>query len=254
MFPVEGDAHRGEQESGVLVVGGGSADGDVDVGDHPWRISVPHSIRRQHDRRNTFLGARRTEERKGREEEEEEEQKDSRIVIDLDLGETPHHVAPEPPAQIAAAIPALPHHPGPVLDPRHHHLDHFAQEMIHRLPPQLDRHTARPPLPEPEIIDVLLRDEDRRPDARDCLHDHARDVEVRAVGGGVLHEGVHVDFLEAGHVPEGDGAAEEGQDGPAARGAEGAVFVVGGGVVPGAEAGGGGAGEGAGRVVGVHQG
>ncbi len=65
---------------------------------------------------------------------------------------------------------------------------------------------------------------------------------------------MHVDFLQPRDIAEGDGADEEGEDGMAAGGAQGAVFVVGGGVVPGAEAGGGGPGEGAGGVVRVEEG
>ena len=59
-------------------------------------------------------------------------------------------------------------------------------------------------------------------------------------------------FLEAGDVFESYWSAEKGEDGAAPGGAEGPVFVVGGSAIPGAEAGTGGTGEGAGGVVRVH--
>lgn len=63
-----------------------------------------------------------------------------------------------------------------------------------------------------------------------------------------------MDFFDTGEGAEGGGAGEEGEDGLATGGAEGAVFVVGRTVVPGAEAGRGGAGERAGGVVCVEEG
>lgn len=124
--------------------------------------------------------------------------------------------------------------------------------MEHLLPPQLHPDAARLILFEIEIGNGMLRAENRSADARDGLHDHARDVQGRRVVRGALDEGVHVDLVEAGHVAECDGPAEQGEVGPAAGAAQGPVFEVGGGAVPGAEAGGGGAGEGARGVVLVH--
>lgn len=99
----------------------------------------------------------------------------------------------------------------------------------------------------------MLRPRDLRPDVRDGLQHHARHVQVRAVPlARVADDVVHDDLLQPGDVAEGYGPSHEREGGTAARGAQGAVFVVGGAVVPAAEALAGGTGEGAGRVVGVH--
>lgn len=79
-------------------------------------------------------------------------------------------------------------------------------------------------------------------------------MQVRAISTGAADEAVHGDFLQRRQVAKRDRAVEESEGCSAARGAQGAVFVVGGGVVPGAEAGGGGPREGAGGVVSVVEG
>ncbi len=94
--------------------------------------------------------------------------------------------------------------------------------------------------------------EDGRARVGDGLHDHARDVQVGRVGAGLFHEAVHVDLVEAGDVAEGDGAVEQGEVGSSSRRSQGSVLVVWRAVVPGAQAGAGGAREGARWVVLVH--
>lgn len=62
------------------------------------------------------------------------------------------------------------------------------------------------------------------------------------------------DFFEARNVAEGYWAFHQGESWAAARAAQGAVFVVGGSVIPAAETLASWAGKGAGWVVGVEQG
>lgn len=63
---------------------------------------------------------------------------------------------------------------------------------------------------------------------------------------------MHVDLVEPRDVPEGDGAPEQRERGPASGGSQRSVFVVGRAVVPGAQALAGGSWEGARWVVLVH--
>lgn len=73
----------------------------------------------------------------------------------------------------------------------------------------------------------------------DGLDDHAGDVERGRVPGvdGRLDVGVYGDAGDGGDVAEGNGLAEETEGIAATGAAEGPVLVVGGGVVPWAEAG-----------------
>lgn len=79
-------------------------------------------------------------------------------------------------------------------------------------------------------------------------------MQVCAVGTGLADEAVDGDFLECWDIAERDGTIKEAEGSGATGRAQGAVFVVRGGVIPGAEALRGGAGEGAGGVVGVVEG
>ncbi len=79
-------------------------------------------------------------------------------------------------------------------------------------------------------------------------------MQVRTVGTSAANEGVDGDLLQRGQVAKRDRPVEEGEGCGAAGGPQGAIFMVGGGVVPGAEALGGGARESTGGVVGVVEG
>ena len=105
-----------------------------------------------------------------------------------------------------------------------------------------------------EIGNGVLGAENGRADIGDSLDDHARDVQVRGLGAGASEERVHVDLVEPRDVSKGDGAAEERERGAASWCSQRAVFVVWGAVVPGAQAGARGSGEGTRWVVLVHEG
>lgn len=92
------------------------------------------------------------------------------------------------------------------------------------------------------------------PHVRNGLQHHARNMQVGAIGTSAANEGVDGDLLQRGQVAKCDRPVEEGEGCGATRGPQGAIFMVGGGVVPGAEARWRWAGEGAGGVVGVVEG
>lgn len=126
--------------------------------------------------------------------------------------------------------------------------------MKHILPAQIRRHGHVPPRPRPELLQRLARLVRRDAHVRDGLHHHAGHVQVRAVLHRPLHHRVHRDALHGGDVAERHGAVEEPEHVGAAGLAGGAVLVVGGAVVPGAEAGGFGWRAVAGREVQVGEG
>ena len=132
------------------------------------------------------------------------EQSDSRIIIDLHLRKPTHNLPLKPKPNVPRSIPTFPPHALKVLDPGHHHIHALAQEPPHVLAPKFHAHRARHPLVPTELLDILLRPEDRRPHPRDRLHHHRRHGHQVPICSAILEEGMDVDFFQARDVAEGD--------------------------------------------------
>lgn len=151
---------------------------------------------------------------------------DSRIIIDLNLGEERNLVGLETKSQVTAAVSGASLHTWPVLDLGHHDIDDFADEMIHVFSSQITSHTQKLSLPDAKASHRCFNVMRRRSHIGDGLQDHARDMQVCAVFSSFFHEGVNGDALQLGHIAECDGFAEKFQSITTTRTSERSVFVV----------------------------
>jgi hypothetical protein len=182
-FAVEGDADRGQEETGVLVCRGGGVDDDVATGDHfRW---VPGGLSAYRD----YLTR---------------SQNDLHVIVDLDLGERCNLFGGETKGDVARVVTRASLDTSPLLHLGHDNIDTLAQEVVHVLALQIasDGHVLAGA--DAETGDGLFGGVGCRAHVCDGLHSHAGNVEVGGVGDGALDHGVYCYPLDLGHVAECD--------------------------------------------------